>query len=123
MTFCASIHCMDGRIHEPIISYLKGNHHVEYVDFIIEPGVDGILAENSDKAMIDSIIKRIQIAIDVHDIKKIFVTGHYDCLANPVSKETHIDNVKTAISHLQEVFPQIEFIGLWLDENWQADIC
>ena len=123
MTFCASIHCMDGRIHEPIISYIKDNHNVKFIDFIVEAGINGILADLSDEIMINSIVKRVQLSIDVHNVTKVFVSGHYDCLANPVGKDTHIAQVNKAISFLRNIYPQIEFIGLWIDENWQADIC
>ena len=36
--FCTSVHCLDGRIQEAILEYLKANYQVEYVDVITEPG-------------------------------------------------------------------------------------
>ena len=38
MSFATSIHCMDGRIQEPIIQYIKTKYDVQYVDVITEPG-------------------------------------------------------------------------------------
>jgi carbonic anhydrase len=123
MTFCASIHCMDGRIHEPVISFIKDNYSIKYIDFIVEAGINAILADATDKIMVDSIVKRVQTSIDVHSISKVFVSGHFDCQANRVGKDEHITQVNKAIDRLQKIYPQIEFIGLWINENWQAELC
>ena len=34
MKFCASIQCFDGRIHEPILAFIKENYNIPYVDVI-----------------------------------------------------------------------------------------
>jgi len=48
INFCTLVHCMDGRIQEPIIKYLKENYGATYVGTITEAGSCKILADNSD---------------------------------------------------------------------------
>ena len=83
MTFCTSIHCIDGRIQEPIIKYLKDNYNITYVDAITEPGSCKILAENKNKISVNSITEKIKISINKHGSKLIAISGHYDCAGNP----------------------------------------
>ena len=121
MTFCTSIHCMDGRIQEPIIKYLKENYNISYVDTITEPGPNKILAENKNIISVNSIVKRIKISINSHDSKLIAISGHYDCAGNPVDKALQKKQTKTSILFLEATYPDIEIIGLWIDKNWQVN--
>jgi hypothetical protein len=123
MNFCASIQCFDGRIHEPILAFIKENYNIPYVDMIAEPGADQVMAELTDKVTFDAIVKKLQLSIEVHDTSLVFVSGHFNCLANPVDKNKHIEQVKKSIDNLQKIFPDVKFIGLWIDENWQASPC
>jgi len=36
--FATAINCMDGRTQEPVITWIKKNYHVDFVDMITEPG-------------------------------------------------------------------------------------
>jgi len=87
MTFCTSIHCMDGRIQLPIIEYLEENYNITYVDTITEPGPCKILAENANKNSVNSIIERVKISINKHNSKLIAISGHYNCAGNPYNEE------------------------------------
>ncbi len=120
MTFCTSIHCMDGRIQESTIRYLKENYEVDYVDAITEPGPCKILAENQDKILVDSILSRIDISINKHKSQLIFISGHYDCAGNPVDKTTQIDQVQKSIEFLKHNYPDTEISGLWIDDRWKV---
>ena len=117
MTFCTSIHCMDGRIQEPVIKYLKENYSITYVDTITEPGPCKILAENNNKILIKSIIERVEISIHKHKSKLIAISGHHDCAGNPCNKETQEDQIKKSIKYCKNIYPDIEIIGLWIDNE------
>ncbi len=119
MTFCTSIHCMDGRIQEPITKYLKENYSVSYVDTITELGPCKILTENEDKASVHSIIERTKISINSHGSKLIAISGHYDCAGNPCDEEIQRKQIKKAIKCLKNNYPEIEIIGLWIDNEWK----
>lgn len=120
MTFCTSIHCMDGRIQEPTIRFLKEKYSVEYVDAITEPGPCKILAENQDPYLMDSIVSRVNISVDKHKSELICVSGHYDCAGNPVERVIQEEQVKTAIGFLSGRYPDVKVIGLWIDRNWRV---
>ena len=116
--FCTSIHCMDGRIQEPIITFLKEHYNIEYVDTITEPGPCKILAENSNKILVSSIIDRVKISIRKHNSKLIAISGHHDCAGNPCDKEMQKDQIKRSIKYCKNLYPDIEVIGLWIDNEW-----
>ena len=120
MTFCTSIHCMDGRIQEPIIKYLKDNYGVTYVDTITEPGPCKVLAEKQDTISVSAIIKRVEISVKKHGSKLIAVSGHYDCAGNPCDETTQKKQINEAIKYLKNNYPEIEIIGLWVDSKWQT---
>lgn len=121
MEFCTSIHCMDGRIQEPIIRYLKEIHNVAYVDTITEPGPCKILAENKDKILVNSIIKRCEISMEKHGSKLIAISGHYDCAGNPCNEEIQKEQIKDAIAFLKIRYPEMKIIGLWIDKEWNIN--
>ena len=120
MTFCASIHCMDGRIQKPIAKYLKKYYNIAYVDTITEPGPCKILAENKNKALINSIMERIKISINKHGSKLIAVSAHHDCAGNPYGEQTQKKQVKKAMEYLKNNYRKIEIIGLWVNGNWKV---
>jgi len=120
-TFCASIHCMDGRIQEPIIKYLKENYSVAYVDAITEPGPCKILAENKNKILINSIMERAKISINKHDSKLIAISGHYDCAGNSCDEEMQKKQIRESIKYLKNHYPEIKIIGLWIDNEWKIN--
>jgi hypothetical protein len=111
---------MDGRIQESTIRYLKENYEVDYVDAITEPGPCKILAEQSNKTLVDSILNRIDISINKHKSQLIFISGHYDCAGNPVDKDKQIDQVKESIKYLKNRYPGLKIIGIWIDDQWQV---
>ena len=119
--FCTSIHCMDGRIQESIISYLKEHYSVKYVDAVTEPGPCKILAENNNKVLVDSIMDRVGISIDKHKSKLIAISGHHDCAGNPCGEETQKNQIKKSIKYCKNIYPDIDVIGLWIDDEWKVN--
>jgi len=119
MNFCTSIHCIDGRIQEPIVKYLKENYSISYIDTITELGPCKILADNEDKISVDSIIGKIEISINKHGSKLIVISGHHDCAGNPCNEEIQRKQIKKAIKYLENNYPEIAIIGLWIDNKWK----
>jgi len=112
---------MDGRIQEPIIKYLKDNYSITYVDTITEPGPCKILAENEDKRSIDSIMQKTRISINKHGSKLIAISGHYDCAGNPCADDIQKKQIRESIEYLKNHYPEIEIIGLWIDNEWRIN--
>ena len=121
MKFCTSIHCIDGRIQEPIIHFLKSNYNIKYVDTITEPGPIKILADHKNKDVIESILAGINISIEKHGSNLIAVSGHYDCAGNPVDEEIQKSQIFDSIQFLKIHYPNIQIIGLWIDHNWKVN--
>lgn len=115
--FATSITCMDGRIQIPLISWIKENYDVDFVDTVTEPGVDKIVFENSN---LDSIKFKVEISLNKHKSNLIFLSGHYDCAGNPVSNEEHLNHIKKGIDIINSWTYDVSVVGLWVDENWQV---
>ena len=121
MSFCTSIHCMDGRIQEPIIEYLKKKCKAKYVDTITEPGPIKILAENKNNEVINSIHQRIAISFNKHGAQVMAISGHHDCAVNPVSKEKQVEQILENEKILRGQYPNVEIIKFYVNENWQVE--
>ncbi len=117
--FATSISCMDGRIQIPISQWIKENYSVDYVDTITEPGVDKVIAGSSD---LESIKTKIGISINAHKSKLIVVSGHYDCAANPVSDNEHIDLIKKDIEIISSWNLGVDIVGIWIDDSWKVNL-
>ena len=112
---------MDGRIQGPIQEFLKSNYNVKYVDTITEPGPCKIIAENKDINAIDSILQRVKISVDIHKSNLIAISGHYDCAGNPCDAEVQKGQIKQSVEYFKNLYPKIEIIGLWVDDNWKVN--
>jgi len=120
MKFCTAINCMDGRVQIPVITYLRKRFAAEYVDIVSEPGPNRILAEQSDQHTVNAIFNRIKISVDQHHSGGIAVVGHYDCAGNPAPEEDQLIHTRGAVSLVRKQHPEIEIIGLWVNENWEV---
>jgi hypothetical protein len=109
---------MDGRIQEPTIKFLKEKYNTQFVDTITEPGPCKILAERTNKTLLQTLKTRIDISVHKHGSKLIAISGHHDCAGNPVSEEIQKEEVLSAILYLKKDYPEVEFIGLWIGEDW-----
>ena len=120
MIFCTAVNCTDGRVQLPVINYLTERFSANHVDMITEPGPNRILSELSASMIVNSIISRIDMSIRKHSSRGIAVVGHHDCEANPYQKEEQICNIQESIIFLKKRFPNVEIIGLWVDQGWRV---
>lgn len=120
--FGTAINCIDGRVQEPVTELMKEMFGVDYVDVITEPGPDKVLFDNIDSAIIESIKKRVLISAEKHGSKVIVVAGHHDCAVNPVSEQDHKTHIRGAVKTINGWGLGSEAHGVWVDENWQADL-
>ena len=115
------LNCMDGRIQEPVIGWIKENYPVDYVDMLTEPGMDGLLADRTRD--IEDIVSKVRLSTRLNQAELIFVVGHYDCRGNPVSEDVHHEQIGAAVERMHEIFPCRHVIGLWINANWQGEAC
>lgn len=119
--FATAVNCLDGRVQEPVILYLKKNYHVDYVDMITESGPDKILAENTEKFKINSIKQRIETSVRQHGSRVIVMIGHAHCTGNPVPKETHIAQILNSSATIRNWHPGLEIVPVWIGEDWVVE--
>ncbi len=116
--FATSVSCMDGRIQIPLTNWIKENFSVDYVDTITEPGIDKLVADNTD---LESIKTKVGISINKHESELIVVSGHYDCAGNPVSNEEHITQIKKGIEVISSWNLGVKVVGVWVDDMWKIN--
>ncbi len=119
--FATAINCMDGRVQIPVIEYIKDKYEVGYVDMITLPGPNKVLAESKDKSALESIKRCVEISINLHGSRLVAISGHYDCAGNPTNKETQIKQIIDAIKVTKLWFPNVQVIGLWINQNWEVE--
>jgi hypothetical protein len=88
---------------------------------VTEPGPVLALSENPESEQAKSIYKRIGISIDKHQSLGVALVAHYDCAGNPLPKEAQLEQLKKSMDAVRKVFPGVEVIGLWADENWSVE--
>ena len=115
MSFGTAINCMDGRVQLPVIEYAKKRFGVRYVDMITEPGPNLILAKQTDRNTVASILRRVELSILNHQSKGIAVVGHEDCAGNPADKEQQVVHLQEALRVLGQRFGSVDIIALWVD--------
>ncbi|MFC1671419.1 carbonic anhydrase [Spirochaetota bacterium] len=120
MSFCTAVNCIDGRVQECVIEYLKQRFDVTYVDMITESGPNLILAEKADPGLVESIFNRLKISIEKHASVGVAVAGHYDCAGNPGNEEEQYVHTCDAVKAVLLRHGNIPVIGLWVDEQWSV---
>ena len=116
--FATSVSCIDGRIQIPLSKWIKENYSVDYVDTITEPGVDKTITENS---VFESIKTKVSISINAHKSELVVLSGHYDCAANQVSNEKHVELIKKGIEVISSWNLGVKVIGVWVDDSWNIN--
>ena len=116
--FACAVNCMDGRVQDAVKKYMQENYSVDYVDMVTEPGPNKILAENTDKAVIENIKKRVEVSTHHHGSRAIAIVGHFGCAGNPTEKDEQIVHLKKAEETLKSLGFTEEIVLLWVDGDW-----
>jgi hypothetical protein len=120
MSFCTVISCIDGRIQLPVIAYLQNRFGVEYVDNITDAGPVGIISQHPESEDVNLIFRRISVSVHAHSSLGIAIVAHHDCAGNLIPDDEQIRQICECLDILSNHLPQLEVIGLWLDENWKV---
>jgi carbonic anhydrase len=119
--FATALNCMDGRVQEPVIKFLKEKYKVDFVDMITEPGIDRVLVEGDEK-ILEKIKNKIEISIKKHGSKVVAIVGHTDCAGNPVERKEHLRQIRKGKEILKSMNIKAEILGLWVNENWEVEV-
>ncbi|HMK53672.1 MAG TPA: carbonic anhydrase [Methanobacteriaceae archaeon] len=118
-TFATAINCIDGRVQLPVRQWLIDNYSVDSVVKITAPGPDKLLHENQD-IQVEVIKNNLKLSVETHEPVVVAVVGHYDCVANPVEKDVHLEQIKAAITTVKSWNFSINLVGLWVDDQWSV---
>ena len=113
------LNCMDGRVQLPVLTWIRSNYPVDFVDVITEAGVDGVLAKQED---ISEILRSIAVSVNLNKSTHLFVVGHHDCRGNPADQATHHTEIRHAVQRLRTQWPQHEVSGLWVGSTWNVEL-
>ena len=119
--FGTAVNCMDGRVQEPVLAWLKERYELEHVDMITEAGPDKALAAEPGE-IVESIRRRVGISVTQHGSEVIAVVGHHDCAGNPVSREVHCQHIERAVDVVRSWDYGVSVLGLWVDEDWDIQV-
>jgi len=119
--FGTAINCIDGRVQLPVLDWLKRNYSVRYVDTITEPGVDRVFSEtNVDR--IQQLKSKVMISMNAHGSSIVVISGHHECAGNPVTKNEHLNHIKSASEIIKSWNLPVKVVGLWVNENWEVEV-
>ena len=118
-TRATCLNCMDGRVQLPVLTWIKANYPVDFVDVITEAGMDAVLAQQDD---ISEVLRSIKVSVNLNKSTRLFIVGHYDCRGNPVDEKLHRKEVLDAVKRLKPFWPAQEIIGLWVNSQWQVEL-
>ena len=121
MSFYTAINCMDGRVQLPVISYLKEEFQVDFVDCITEAGPVRPLADEQTGATTQAILDRVEISVKKHRSKGIAVIAHFDCAGNNVSEALQKKQLAKAAAFLSSKYPNIPVKQLWIGSDWKVE--
>ncbi len=117
-TFVTAINCMDGRVQEPVIAWMKATFAADWVDAITTAGPLWRLASPKDSRVVDRIQRRVGISVGKHGSKVVAVIGHHDCAGNPVDEATQREQIASALTRIRGWDLGVELLGLWVDSDW-----
>ena len=117
-TRATCLNCMDGRVQLPVLTWIRANYPVNFVDVITEAGMDGVLAQQDD---ISEILRSIKVSVNLNKSTRLFVIGHYDCRGNPVDDKQHHVQIIEAVKRLKPLWPGQTIVGLWVNDQWQVE--
>lgn len=96
--------------------YLSTTFGVRNLDTITTAGLIKHIAE--DTAQTANLLSSLEISMKAHGSRQVAVVAHHDCAGNAVSDRAQRQQVATALTRLAEAYPEVEVIGLWLNEQW-----
>ncbi len=120
--FITCINCIDGRVQEKTIAYLKERFGAKYVDLITEPGPDAVLSSCTNRLIIGSIKRKVEISVCKHGSEVVAIAGHYDCAANAVNKNQHLKQIRNSVKTIDNWGFNLLVVGLWVNRNFEPEV-
>ncbi|MFC7365571.1 MULTISPECIES: carbonic anhydrase [Bhargavaea] len=120
--FVTAINCMDGRVQEPVMNWMKQRYDALYVDMITEAGPNKLL-RSDNKVLIENIYDRVRVSTDRHGSEYIAIAGHYDCAGYPVSAEKKKGKIMDSVELIESWNLGFkEIAGLYINDKWEVEV-
>ena len=127
-----ALSCIDYRLFDATIELLKEECCVDAFDHTILAGASLGYNQTKYPCWSHTFLEHVNLAIDLHKIKKIVVVDHEDCGAYKLfypelkhkpccEKKYHIRNIRKFIADMKRRYPRIRFTGymLFLDGTFE----
>ena len=119
--FATAVSCIDGRVHEPLVRWVRERLGVDHVDLLTQPGPDLALC-CADDLNVEHLRRHLGVSVDAHQTRALVIAGHADCAANPVSDEEHRDHVRRAVRRARAWAPAaLPVLGVWVDADGRVE--
>jgi carbonic anhydrase len=119
--FGTAISCIDGRVHLPLIEWMREMLSVDYVDLVTHAGADGLLARDPQTA--ERLLRAaVEISVQRHGSPVLALVGHHDCAANPGGADTHREQLLQGLRVLHGWHLGVKLIAIWVNAEWQIDV-
>jgi carbonic anhydrase len=119
--FVTAINCMDGRVQEPVIQWMKRQFHADFVDMITEPGPDRLMTAGPPWD-VRSVRSRVEVSVHAHRSEVVAVAAHHDCAGYPVSKEEHLSALRKCVDIVASWHLPVRVLALWINDRWECGI-
>ena len=119
-TFVTAINCMDGRVQEPVLRWMRKQFQADHVDMITEAGPDGLMTAGTVDSL-ESIKSRVNVSVNAHHSRVVAVVAHHDCAGHPVSEEEHRAALKRCVDVIESWLFPVRRLALWVGEEWQVE--
>ena len=119
--FVTAINCMDGRVQEPVLKWMRQRFQADYVDVITEPGPDKVMTD-ALAAGPASIKSRLGISVNKHHSRAVAIVAHHDCAGYPVSKEEHLAALAKSVDIIKSWLFAVRIVALWVNDHWQVEL-
>lgn len=119
--FVTAVNCMDGRVQEPVIAWMKRHFEADHVDMITEPGPEKVMTTGPPEYL-ESIKRRVAISVNGHGSRIVAMVAHHDCAGFPASKEQHLAALRTCIGIIEAWDLPVRLLGLWVGDDWEVEV-
>jgi hypothetical protein len=128
--------CIDYRLISDTIEFLESQCYAHAFDFTTLAGASLGFNQHEYPCWNETFLQQVDLAIELHHIKKIIVIDHMDCGAYKLfypclQKHHHYDDVKERILHIKnirkfvskmrEIYPKFVYHGYIIDLNGEVE--
>ncbi|KAL0233720.1 hypothetical protein PCE1_002227 [Barthelona sp. PCE] len=119
--YSTCINCMDGRTQGNCEMFIRHRDNVDFVDIVTEAGPVKIMAEQKPENLVERIKERVNLSIDKHGSRNIYIIAHHGCAGNPVAEDIQKRELRTAVNNAHRMFSDVKITGLWVCSNWWVE--